>query len=497
MSTVDFKRIEADIRSKTAEALDLLKDPTPENVERAGTLKGEIDERRKTMEDARAFDDRTSGMLADLKAHQEWLDTPAPSAGVPFQTQPIASAKDAGSAADVMAPGAAPIMLPNGARLLGYADAGKTRIGFGEQWAELMETGDGLLDGKQIKRLLSPEYKDAFMAYIKGQGLVGTLSGSRQKALQEGIDDQGGYWAPPDWTPFLIDRKPTPTSVVDLVTTWMTTSDRKIFPRNAYAGNSTDDPNAVLYSTNVRVTYPGEIPPSQTTIDASTPATGSFEIGVHTAMLAMDMTLNQLEDSPLAIQNWITSKFGETVRLEWANRIINGTGKGQARGILANPSSSETATDPAYVVSGSASALTGDALKGLVHDLAPQYLENCYWVMNWRNTAKAIDLLKDGQGRYLWNDGMTRDGLTVDLRNRNLCGFGVVYNEFMPNVAANAFPIVFGDLSGYYLVPRVGFSIQVLRETKAKQNMIELVGRLRFGGDIAEPWKIRVQRVSV
>ena len=52
--------------------------------------------------------------------------------------------------------------------------------------------------------------------------------------------------------------------------------------------------------------------------------------------------------------------------------------------------------------------------------------------------------------------------------------------------------MVFGDLSGYYLVHRVGFSIQVLREVEALRNRLVLVGRMRFGGAVAEPWKLKV-----
>jgi HK97 family phage major capsid protein len=62
----------------------------------------------------------------------------------------------------------------------------------------------------------------------------------------------------------------------------------------------------------------------------------------------------------------------------------------------------------------------------------------------------------------------------------------------MPNVGTSTYPIIFGDLKGYYHVDRVGFSIQVLRELYAESNQILLLGRLRFGGQVAEDWRLKL-----
>lgn len=66
----------------------------------------------------------------------------------------------------------------------------------------------------------------------------------------------------------------------------------------------------------------------------------------------------------------------------------------------------------------------------------------------------------------------------------------------MPNVAAGAFPLIFGDLRGYQMVRRIGFSVQVLRELYAEVGQIALVGRVRFGGQVTEPWRMRALKVS-
>jgi HK97 family phage major capsid protein len=116
-------------------------------------------------------------------------------------------------------------------------------------------------------------------------------------------------------------------------------------------------------------------------------------------------------------------------------------------------------------------------------------------VFNSTSAGKAIAKLKDSQNRYLFAAGVTSDGLAT-ARPATLLGFPIIESDFMPDVAANSYPVIFGDLAGYYLVQRVGFSIQVLNEVKAAQNQVSIVGRMRVGGQVAEDWRIKIQKVS-
>jgi HK97 family phage major capsid protein len=110
--------------------------------------------------------------------------------------------------------------------------------------------------------------------------------------------------------------------------------------------------------------------------------------------------------------------------------------------------------------------------------------------MNKVNTGSAVAQLKDAQGRFLWGLGYGESGLSVDFKSRPLVGYPVIYSGFMPNIGAANYPLIFGDLSGYYLVNRIGFSVQVLRELYAETNQVLVLGRLRFGGQPVEPWKL-------
>lgn len=379
--------------------------------------------------------------------------------------------------------------------VLGSVPAGETYINRKTDGSVNIESfGFGhFSNSAKMLRLNENDYKEAYFNYIlKGER---RMSDSMFKTLQEGIDDQGGYLVPPEYVLQMITRKPTPTNVNPHVFKWTTGKDAVLWPKLKYTGSSTDDPNAVLYSTGVRVTYPGEAPTTDVA-DATEPAFGETRIDVHTIMMVMSMSRNMMEDSPLSVMALIESKFAETDALELDNRILNGTGVGQAHGILKSPSSGATGDEPQYVVSGSAATLTADGLEDLVFSLAPQYLGNAQFVMSWLSAAKTISKMKDGDGNYLWAQGSQDNRLANSFKDRPLLGSLPVYSEFMPAVAANAFPVIYGDLTGYTLVERLGLSIQVLHETKAKRNQVEIIARRRFGGAVTEPWKLKVQKCS-
>ena len=98
-----------------------------------------------------------------------------------------------------------------------------------------------------------------------------------------------------------------------------------------------------------------------------------------------------------------------------------------------------------------------------------------------RATLGAIRTWKDGDGRYLVLDPITEGAATT------LLGRPVVEMVDMPNVAANTFPIVFGDLQGYRIVDRVGFTTLRDPYTLASKGQTRIHVRKRVGADVTHP----------
>lgn len=369
-------------------------------------------------------------------------------------------------------------------QLEGFEAAGSTTLERrGADLSVVYEEGPLGLDQKTLEVISTADYKRAYRNYMR-KG-VNELGLGERKVLEAGSDEAGGYLVPDDMLAGIIERKPTPTRLASRVNRLQTSRDALAIARLNY---SADD----RYTTGIRVKWTGERPASATEHRADDPKFGQVRIPVHTAMLSLGVTLNMIEDSAYPIVSWATGKFQETIELLYEDMIINGSGIGQPVGLLMNPDGED---QPKVVKTGDANLLTGDGLIDLTEDLPEQYDENAVLVFNKTNAGKAIRKLKDADGRPLVSYGAGDNGLASG-RFKEVNGYPYLWSGFMPNVGANALPIIFGDPRGYYLVNRVGFSIQVLREKYAEENQVVLLGRVRFGGQPAESWRLRAQKVA-
>jgi len=320
---------------------------------------------------------------------------------------------------------------------------------------------------------------------MKAGGLAG-MSGAEIKTLQEGADQSGGFLVPADILSQVVAKSPAPTTVQSRVTQLNTGRDALVLPKVNY---TTDD----IYTTGMRVTWTGEVPSSSTAHRVTDPVFGQIRIPVHTAMLSLPVTQDLIEDANFDLLGWVSGKFSETRDLLVDNMILNGSGIGQPSGILMNPGGT---AQPAVISTGSNGAVTADKLIETGFALPPQYDDSAVWVFEKTATGRQIAQLKDSSNRYMWGMGVDDSGLRVGVKGRDLLGYPVLMNQFMPTPATGSNSIIFGDLKGYYMVNRVGLSIQVLRELYAETNQVLVLGRVRFGGQVAEDWRLRVVQFS-
>ncbi len=387
--------------------------------------------------------------------------------------------------------------IKSGAQLIGSTDAGYTEIDCRNGVIQIAdEVGAGSIGEKQWNAIQKSEYKSAFKNWIRRKGDTRFMSMTEVKTLEEGLDDQGGYTVPIDvLTNKVIQRKPTPTRIAAMCSQLNTSREVLEMMKVNYA---TDN----LYSTGFRVTKTGETPSSATAMRVTdTNLFGTIKIPVHTFMISAPITVNMVEDSAIDPIGWISSKFAETVEILKDDKVINGTGKMEPMGLVnavAASAAGQGTDDPkiSYIVSGDASTITPDGLINLALDVPEQYEDACRYYFNKVSTFKAIRQLKDLNDRYLFGAGVQDSGLANQARPSDLLGYPYVFSGLFPNVSAGNFPVFFGDMGGYQLVNRIGFSVQILRELYAESNAIVLLGRVRFGGQVVEPWKLRGLKIS-
>jgi len=325
-------------------------------------------------------------------------------------------------------------------------------------------------------------YASAFEGYLR-KG-IDKLGPNDKKTLSDGVDTAGGFLVPEDYHVELIKKIATNAAIRPNARVVTTSRDMAQWPRVNY---TSDD----KYTSGVRLTWTGEIPASSTAHRVTDPVFGLHSIPVHTAMASLPLSNNLIEDSAFDVMGISSDLLAEAFALGEDDVFVNGTGSSRPKGILQDIDETD---GPAKVVSGSASALTADGLIDLAYALPAQYERNAKWYMA-KSTAKAIRQLKEATtNAYLWPISAQVGGFGA--AGEELLGYPVVKDEFVPAIAANAYPIIFGDLMGYMIVDRVGFSLQRLSELYAETNITLLLAKKRVGGQVVEPWRIKVQKVS-
>lgn len=224
------------------------------------------------------------------------------------------------------------------------------------------------------------------------------------------------------------------------------------------------------------------------------PATGqaqfssvTFGTGELYAMPTATQTL--LEDSLVDISAWLANEVETEFAYQEGIAFVNGNGANKPKGFLQYTAGNSHPFGAVPTINTSAAAdLTSDGIVDLVHDLPSERTPDAKFVMN-RKTQGRIRKLKDGDGRYLWAP-MATAGTPATL-----LGFPIVELAAMPDVAANAIPIVFGDfMRGYLIVDRIG--VQVLRDPYTSKPYVQFYTRKRVGGGITDPTCLRYHKVS-
>ena len=190
----------------------------------------------------------------------------------------------------------------------------------------------------------------------------------------------------------------------------------------------------------------------------------------------VDVSNALLEDNSYNLEGELVADLAEAFGIAVGASFVTGNGDGKSKGIL-------SASGIAEVKTGAAATLGTDpasTIIGLYHSLPTAHAQRGVWLMN-RKTLGNLRQLKDGNGRFLLVDPIAQ-GMPMTLLGRP-----IVEAIDMPDVAANAVPIIFGDMQGYRIVDRVSFSLLRDPFTLATKGQVRLHARRRVGGDVTNP----------
>lgn len=196
-------------------------------------------------------------------------------------------------------------------------------------------------------------------------------------------------------------------------------------------------------------------------------------------------TASLLEDSVVDLDKWIADEVEAAFAEQEGIAFVNGDGVNKPRGLLAYTQVADSSWswgNIGYLATGVSGGLPAsnpsDVLIDLVYALKAGYRQNASWIMN-RKVQAAIRKLKDADGNYLWQPPATAGG------RASLMGFPLVEAENMPDAAANACAVAFGDFSrGYLVVDRTG--VRVLRDPYSAKPYVLFYTTKRVGGGVQD-----------
>lgn len=364
---------------------------------------------------------------------------------------------------------------------------------------------------EKIKALKAGQYKDALDDYVRRGNGNDEYKRTAMKVLNEGGFTTGEAWLPPDFRPQIIQKMATMTTIRPNATVMTTGTDAITFPSVAY---TSDD----LYTTGIRPVWRNSNPLSSGITEATNPIAGNMKIPVNLLTFAIIVTREQAEDNSFDILGFITSKMSESAALFTENAYWNGTGDGQPQGVATHPSMfvarGSTTTVGGLTIQGQyiKSNVNGQpswqgvigsedptkGILGLEGDLPPQY-ENGAKFYAHKKTFGAIRGLVDTQKRPLWNLSDGQWANWVRGYPPTLVGYPIERSQFLPVPSASAtYNLAFlGDLSGYYIVDRVGLSVEVNRDIYMDRDQILVYARMRTGGQLMDYWKVLSMYASV
>lgn len=282
------------------------------------------------------------------------------------------------------------------------------------------------------------------------------------KALSVGIDPDGGFLVTPAMSSRIITRIRETSPIRQFATIETISTDRLELARDlddiedGWVGETSDRP------------------------ETGTPQVGTLQIPVHEQFSQPKATQKLLEDASVNVESWLAGKLADRFARKEATAFVTGNGINKPRGLLSYDTS--TARDDTrgwgvfqHIISGHATLLTADALLRLPMELKEGYQASARWLMN-RLTVQEIMLLKDGEGRYLWQPSLTQG------QPSSLAGFPVSMATDMPVLGAGSLSVAFGDIGRTYtIVDRLG--ITTLRDPFTAKPHVKFYSRRRVGGD--------------
>nr|DAM95538.1 MAG TPA: major capsid protein [Caudoviricetes sp.] len=185
-----------------------------------------------------------------------------------------------------------------------------------------------------------------------------------------------------------------------------------------------------------------------------------IELNAHKCGGVIKLSTEILEDSSIDIENYIRNKMYDALSDLEEQAFLNGTGTNQPTGACNGLTAS--------VTTATQTTIKYEEVLDLYYALAKSYRANACFIVS-DSFEKQLRLIKDGNGMPIWQPALSAGAPNT------LLGRPIYTSEFLPTVAKDAMPAIFGDFSYYQIADRGGISLQRLNELYAINGQIGLL----------------------
>jgi HK97 family phage major capsid protein len=330
----------------------------------------------------------------------------------------------------------------------------------------------GLVNGNEDP--VKAEHKSAFLRWMR-KGVEEGLADLQFKAIQTGVDGDGGYAVPEllNREVYSLLQKATPMRNVCRVITVGAGEYKELVNKHGATSGWVGETDARAATNSPSL---AELTPFMGEIYAYPQA-----------------TQRALDDMFFDVEAWLAAELSDAFTTAENAAFTTGNGTNKPKGFLAYTTALTADGTRAFgslqylrtgVAAGLPTTNPGDLLIDVVHTLKAGHRANARWMMNSLTLAQ-VRKWKDNENNYLWQPGLQAGVPSA------LLGYPVTENEDMPDVAADGYPIAFGDFrAGYTIVDRIG--IRMLRDPYTNKPYVGFYSTMRVGGFLKDSEAIKL-----
>jgi len=360
------------------------------------------------------------------------------------------------------------------------AEIGKLQTALDETNAQLAAVRLGGASDGQLPSAEMREHAHAFNQFFRRGTEEGLRELEMKAALRTDSDPDGGYVVP-DQMEQTIDRVLGSVSAMRSIASVMSVS-------------------AASYKklVNQGGAGAGWVGERQARPDTATPTLAELSFPAMEIYANPAATQTLLDDARVDIAAWLAEEVSTAFAEAEGAAFISGDGVNQPRGLLSYDTvanASQSWGKIGYTASGVAAALTDsthngvDALIDLIYSIKQGYRQNARFLMNKSLQATVRKLKSKTEELYLWQSPVQAG------QPATLLGYPITDDDNMPDVAAGAFPVAFGDFRrGYLIVDR--FGVRVLRDPYTNKPYVHFYTTKRVGGGVQNFEAIKLLKIA-